>query len=81
MKTLFYETLFDENASCHLALGKAYPNNIKGAEKMSEEELKNAGCNDSLMHVDFMFGTSDMKITGVRADGGETVFFDKGEFI
>jgi aminopeptidase len=80
MKTLFYETLFDENASCHLALGKAYPNNMKGSENMTEEERKSAGCNDSLVHVDFMFGTADMKITGVRQDGSEAVFFENGVF-
>lgn len=81
MKTLFYETLFDENASCHLALGKAYPNNMAGGDKLDDEQLAAAGANDSLLHVDFMFGTADMKIAGIGADGGETVFYENGEFI
>jgi aminopeptidase len=81
MGLLFYETLFDENASCHLALGKAYPHCIKGGDKLSEEELINAGVNDSLLHVDFMFGTSDMKIVGVGADGAETVIMENGEYV
>jgi aminopeptidase len=81
MKTLFYQTLFDENASCHLALGKAYPNNMEGGDAMSADERKDAGMNDSLLHVDFMFGTADMRITGTDADGNETVFYDNGEFV
>ena len=81
MGILFYNTLFDENASSHLALGKAYPNNMAGGDEMSTEERLAKGCNDSLLHVDFMFGTSDMKVVGIAADGSETVFFDKGEFI
>jgi aminopeptidase len=81
MNTLFYNTLFDENASCHLALGKAYPNNLAGGDKMDEAEFAAAGGNDSLIHVDFMFGTADMKITGIGQDGSETVFFENGEFL
>jgi aminopeptidase len=81
MGILFYNTLFDENASAHLALGKAYPNNMKDGENMATEALVAAGGNDSLVHVDFMFGTPDMKVVGIAANGEETVFFDKGEFI
>ena len=80
MGILFYNTLFDENASAHLALGRAYPKNIEGGGDMTTEELEAAGGNDSLIHVDFMFGTSDMKIVGIEKDGTETVFFDKGEY-
>ena len=80
MKTLFYNTLFDENASCHFALGKAYPTNLRESGGMTEDELIAAGCNDSITHVDFMFGTPDLKITGTNREG-ETVFFDNGEFI
>jgi len=79
--TLFYNTLYDENASAHLALGKAYSKNVRGGEHMSVEELVAKGGNDSLIHVDFMFGTADMRIAGVKADGTEVVFFDNGEFI
>jgi len=80
MNTLFYNTLFDENASAHLALGKAYPNNMKDGDNLSTEELVAAGGNDSLIHVDFMFGTADMRIIGIGHDGKETVFYDKGEY-
>ncbi|MCL1843146.1 MAG: aminopeptidase [Defluviitaleaceae bacterium] len=81
MNTLFYETLFDENASSHLALGKAYPKNIKGGDALSTEEFVAAGGNDSLIHVDFMFGTSDMCITGIDQDGSETQFYKNGDFV
>jgi aminopeptidase len=81
MGVLFYNTLFDENASAHLALGKAYPNNMKGGDDLETDDLVAAGGNDSLIHVDFMFGTADMKVVGIAADGTETVFFDNGEFV
>lgn len=81
MGVLFYNTLFDENASAHLALGKAYPKNIEGGVSMTTEELIAVGVNDSLVHVDFMFGTPDMTIVGISDNGDETLFFDKGEFI
>ncbi|MEG1240264.1 MAG: aminopeptidase [Oscillospiraceae bacterium] len=76
---LFYETLFDENAACHLAFGEAYPC-INGSEKMSPEELAAAGVNDSLTHVDFMVGTSDLSITGITHDGEEVPVFVEGNF-
>jgi len=81
MGTLFYNTLFDENASAHFALGKAYPNNMVGGDNLSVEDLVKAGGNDSLLHVDFMFGTPDMKVIGIAKDGSETVFLDNGEFV
>jgi len=81
MGALFYNTLFDENAAAHLALGKAYPNNMADTEGMSEDELVAAGCNDSLLHVDFMFGTADMKVVGISKDGSETMFLNNGEFV
>ncbi|MCL2619629.1 MAG: aminopeptidase [Defluviitaleaceae bacterium] len=81
MKTLFYNTLYDENASCHLAIGKAYPNSIKGGADLSSEELLNRGINTSLIHVDFMFGTADMKVVGIRADGSEVVIIEGGEYV
>ena len=76
---LFYNTLFDENASCHLAIGKAYPC-IKGAEKMSAKELEELGVNDSLMHEDFMIGTEDLEIIVVKASGEEIPVFRNGNF-
>ena len=81
MGTLFYNTLFDENAAAHFALGKAYPSNMVGGEDLKTEDLEKAGGNDSLLHVDFMFGTSDMKVVGIGKDGSETVFLVNGEFV
>lgn len=78
---LFYNTLYDENASCHLALGQAYPMNVKGGTEMSQEELKKAGANDSMTHVDFMFGSASMKITGLTYDGKEVPVFENGNFV
>lgn len=79
LHTLFYNTLFDENASCHFAIGEAYPL-IRGAEKMSKEELAALGANSSDEHVDFMVGTADLSITGISADGTETPIFRDGNF-
>lgn len=79
LHTLFYNTLFDENASCHFAIGEAYPL-IRGAEKMSKEELAALGANCSDEHVDFMVGTADLSITGISADGTETPIFRDGNF-
>lgn len=79
-KILFFNTLFDENASCHLALGKAYPVCIKNGENMSEDELRKLGVNDSLIHEDFMIGTEDLEITGVTSLGEEINIFKNGNF-
>lgn len=81
MKTLFYNTLFDENASCHFALGECYPTTVKGGAKMSEEELSAIGGNSSMNHVDFMVGTEDLTITGIKENGEEVVLFDKGDWV
>ncbi len=78
---LFYNTLFDENASCHMALGAAYPMNIKGGHDMSVEELMKHGGNTSSQHVDFMFGSSDLEITGLTYDGKEVDVFKEGNFV
>lgn len=77
---LFYNTLFDENASCHLALGEAYPVCIKNGENLSKEELKNEGVNTSIVHEDFMVGTKDLEIIGITADGKEVQVFKDGNF-
>lgn len=77
---LFYNTLFDENASCHLAIGEAYPVCIKNGENMSKEELKKAEVNDSSVHVDFMIGTKDLEITGITESGQEIPVFRNGNF-
>ncbi|HHV59004.1 MAG TPA: aminopeptidase [Clostridiaceae bacterium] len=80
LQVLFYNTLFDENASCHLALGKAYPSNIKNGDKLSKEELKKVGVNDSLEHEDFMIGTRDLEIIGTTFDGKKIPVFKNGNF-
>lgn len=80
LNILFYNTLFDENASCHLAIGKAYPVSLRGGESMTREELLDAGINDSLVHVDFMFGTPDLEIDGLTKDGQRAAIFRKGNF-
>ena len=81
MNILFYNTLFDENASCHLAFGNAYVTNIKDGTKLSPEVLKEEGYNVSMNHVDFMIGTADMKIIGVTQDGKEVEVFVDGNFV
>lgn len=78
---LFYNTLYDENASCHLALGRPYPENIRGGEEMSPEELKEKGGNASLQHEDFMFGTADMSVDGIMHDGTVIPVFRNGSFV
>jgi aminopeptidase len=79
-KILFYNTLFDENASCHLAIGKAYPVCLKNGEKLSKEELGKSEVNDSLVHEDFMIGTADLEIIGTTFDGREIPVFKQGNF-
>lgn len=77
---LFYNTLFDENAACHLAFGEAYAECIKGGGDMTKEELKAHGLNDSITHVDFMVGTADLSITGKTREGTEVPVFINGNF-
>jgi aminopeptidase len=78
---LFYNTLFDENASCHLAIGKGYPSTIKNGDKMSDQELKDCGLNDSTEHIDFMIGTPDMSVVGIAKDGTKTTLFVDGDWV
>ena len=77
---LYYNTLFDENASCHLALGAGYSECIPGFEEMTFEECVERGCNDSIIHVDFMIGAPDLSITAVDKDGKETPLFVNGNW-
>ncbi|HZW83760.1 MAG TPA: aminopeptidase, partial [Candidatus Deferrimicrobium sp.] len=79
-KTLFFNTLFDENASCHLAIGKAYPVCIKDGENMNKEQLEKLEVNDSLVHEDFMIGTEDLEIIGITPEGKEIPVFKAGNF-
>lgn len=78
---LFYNTLFDENASCHIAIGKGYPTTVKGGENLSAKELKARGLNDSVEHVDFMIGTSDLSVTGITESGERVRLFKDGEWV
>ncbi len=77
---LFYNTLFDENASCHLAFGSAYPSCVRGGEELSPQEQKALGLNQSINHVDFMVGTRDLSIVGATQDGREIPVFVDGSF-
>ena len=78
-KILFYNTLFDENAACHIAFGEAYPC-LEGGQQMTKDELKTRGLNDSITHVDFMVGTKDLSIVGTTHDGREVPVFVDGNF-
>ena len=80
LKLLFYNTLFDENAACHIAFGEAYPC-IEGGRDMTKEQLKEKGLNDSITHVDFMIGTKDLSIVGTTHDGREIPVFVNGNFV
>lgn len=75
---LFYETLFDENAACHLALGAGYIDTIRDYDKYTLEELHEMGINDSMIHVDFMIGTADLDIDAVKEDGSVVPIFRNG---
>jgi len=77
---IFYNTLFDENASNHIAIGKAYAFNLEGGKTMSAEELTEQGINDSLTHVDFMIGSADMDIDGILEDGSREPIFRGGNW-
>ena len=78
---LFLHTLYDENAACHLALGRPYPENLEGGVEMSKEELAAHGANDSMLHEDFMIGTREMSIDGIREDGTAVPVFRHGNFV
>ena len=72
---LFYETLFDENACCHCALGMGFKEVLPGDDDLTMEQAKEQGINDSIIHVDFMIGADDLSIDGIRPDGtAEPVF-------
>jgi aminopeptidase len=77
---LFYNTLFDENACCHLALGRGFAMTLKNAKDMSLEEVESRGINSSMIHVDFMIGSSDLDIKGITRDGKEVQIFKDGNW-
>ncbi len=78
---LFWSTLFDENAASHIALGQAYSTCLIGGDKMSEEKLNALGANSSLIHVDWMIGSSEMDVDGIAADGTAEPLMRAGEWI
>lgn len=78
---LFLNTLFDENASCHFALGSCYSNTVAGGELLSEEDLYEKGGNHSANHVDFMVGTADLSVIGITKDGDRVTVFENGNFV
>lgn len=75
---LFYNTLFDENAACHFAVGNGFPDTIKDYENKTLEECRDLGVNDSMIHVDFMIGTEDLNITAICKNGNEVKLFTDG---
>ena len=77
---LFYNTLFDENASCHIAIGRAYRFTLTGGEELTDEEFSQSGGNNSLTHVDFMIGSNKMDIDGIREDGSAEPVMRNGEW-
>ena len=77
---MFYETLFDENAACHFAMGAGFTNTVKDYAKYTREETKAMGVNDSNIHVDFMIGTADLSVIGIKADGSEFPIFVDGNW-
>ena len=77
---LFYNTLFDENASCHIAMGRAYRFTLTGGEELTDQEFNAAGGNTSMTHVDFMIGSPQMDIDGIREDGTREPVMRSGEW-
>ncbi len=77
---LFYNTLFDENASCHLALGRGFANCLEGYENMTNEQIEHMGINSSMIHVDFMIGSKDMSIVGITKTGERVQIFKNGNW-
>ena len=77
---LFYETLYDENASCHIAVGRGFKECIKNGNNLTEEELTKIGYNNSKNHVDMMIGTKDLNIKAITYDNQEIDIFINGNF-
>ena len=77
---LFYNTLFDENAACHLALGMGYADTIQDFQNKTLQECRELGINDSMIHEDFMIGSEDMSIDAICADGKTVSIFREGNW-
>jgi len=78
---VFYSILFDENASCHIALGNGYADCIENGTRMSNDELLKTKCNSSLVHTDFMIGSEEISVFGVKEDGSEEKIIEQGVFV
>ena len=77
---LFFNTLYDENAACHLAIGRGFTELYPDYEKYSEDEIHSFGINKSLSHVDFMIGSKDLNVVGTTEDGKEVWLFKNGNW-
>ncbi|REJ07947.1 aminopeptidase [Halobacillus trueperi] len=77
---LFYNTLFDENTTCHIGIGNASPSNLQHGNNLSGKALKEAGLNTSLLLVNVAFGTEDMNVVGMKEDGTEVLLMKDGDF-
>ena len=78
---LFFNTLFDENAASHIALGQAYTSCLKDGDKLTKEELSAKGANDSLIHVDWMIGNAELDIDGISPTGNAEPLMRQGEWV
>ncbi len=78
---VFYNILFDENAACHIALGNGYTDCIENGVRMSDDELEETRCNSSLVHTDFMIGSKEVSVSGVKEDGSEENIIEQGIFV
>ena len=77
---LYYNTLFDENATCHIAFGEGFDSAVRGYENMSKEECRQKGVNDSVIHIDFMVGSDTLDIDAITKDGRTVPLMRKGEW-
>ncbi len=77
---LFFNTLFDENAASHIALGQCYAKCFRGGDTITPEEVKAQGGNSSLIHIDWMIGSGEIDVDGITADGRAVPVFRKGEW-
>ena len=76
--TIYYNTILDENAVCHMALGRALTSGVTGASSMTEDELEKAGLNQCSIHVDFMIGSEELRVTAEDENGTSVVLMEQG---
>ena len=78
---MFFNTLFDENAACHIAIGQCYSKCFLGGDRLTPEEIAARGGNTSLIHIDWMIGSDAIDIDGLDGNGARTPVFRKGEWV